>query len=126
MIRDDLEHIHNLVVIRVSFDDNNNNAYISTNSVHNAMFARTCMMSRAVYKGSKIEWDTDECSAPLERRRQPNVISKETTKKEAPLMNRFQLLNMDGDEESLEDDEDNQENHLNGVSVQPPVSFMIS
>jgi hypothetical protein len=44
-IRDDLEHIHNLVVIKVAFSGNN--AYISTNSVHNAMFARTCMMSRS-------------------------------------------------------------------------------
>jgi hypothetical protein len=45
MIRNDLEHIHNLIVIRVGFGDQN--IYISTNSVHNAMFARTCMMSRA-------------------------------------------------------------------------------
>lgn len=44
-IREDLEHIHNLVVIKVRFSGQN--AYISTNSVHNAMFARTCMMSRA-------------------------------------------------------------------------------
>ena len=44
-VRDDLEHIHNLVVIRVTFADGN--CCISTNSVHNAMFARTCMMSRA-------------------------------------------------------------------------------
>jgi hypothetical protein len=44
-IRDDLEHIHNLVVIKVTF--NGQNAYIQTNSVHNALFARTCMMSRA-------------------------------------------------------------------------------
>lgn len=44
-IRDDLEHIHNLIVIKVAFSDNN--AYISTNSVHNSMFARTCMMSRS-------------------------------------------------------------------------------
>lgn len=45
VIRDDLEHIHNLVVINVTFK--RSDAYISTNSVHNAMFARTCMMSRA-------------------------------------------------------------------------------
>ena len=44
-IRDDLEHIHNLVVIKISVSGDN--VYISTNSVHNAMFARTCMMSRA-------------------------------------------------------------------------------
>jgi len=44
MIRDDLEHIHNLVVIKVQFS--NSSCYISTNSIHNAMFARTCLMSR--------------------------------------------------------------------------------
>jgi hypothetical protein len=43
-IRDDLEHIHNLVVIKITF--NGEDAHISTNSIHNAMFARTCMMSR--------------------------------------------------------------------------------
>lgn len=43
-IRDDLEHIHNLVVINVRFAGGS--CFISTNSVNNAMFARTCMMSR--------------------------------------------------------------------------------
>jgi hypothetical protein len=43
-IRDDLEHIHNLVVISINFAGGD--CYIRTNSVHNAMFARTCMMSR--------------------------------------------------------------------------------
>lgn len=43
-IRDDLEHIHNLVVIKVELMGGN--CYIKTNSVHNALFARTCMMSR--------------------------------------------------------------------------------
>ncbi|KAE8451878.1 hypothetical protein EG329_002719 [Mollisiaceae sp. DMI_Dod_QoI] len=106
-IRDDLEHIHNLVVIKVSFGGQN--AYISTNSVHNAMFARTCMMSRSIYKGSKIEWDSDECAAPLERplqARKENLPPKK--KKDAPLMNRFQLLDMEDEEnDSLEDDENN-------------------
>lgn len=41
-IRNDLEHIHNLVVIGVTF--RGQNVHINTNSVHNAMFARTCMM----------------------------------------------------------------------------------
>ncbi|EGY15474.1 uncharacterized protein VDAG_06638 [Verticillium dahliae VdLs.17] len=43
-IRDDLEHIHNLVIIRISFEAGS--CFIQTNSVYNAMFARTCMMSR--------------------------------------------------------------------------------
>jgi hypothetical protein len=39
-----MDHIHNLVVIKVEFLGAS--CYIKTNSVHNAMFARTCMMSR--------------------------------------------------------------------------------
>lgn len=62
-IRDDLGHIHNLVVVSVSFT--NGDCYISTNSVHNALFARTCMMSRARYKGLRIEWYPDECAGPI-------------------------------------------------------------
>ncbi len=44
MIRDDLSHIHNIVVVSVKFADGN--CLIETNSVHNALFARNCMMSR--------------------------------------------------------------------------------
>lgn len=43
-LRDDLEHIHNLIVIKVDFIGGS--CHIKTNSVHNAVFARTCMMSR--------------------------------------------------------------------------------
>ncbi|KAH6616802.1 carbon-nitrogen hydrolase [Boeremia exigua] len=62
-IRDHLDHIHNLIIVDVYFQ--NGNAHISTNSINNARFARTCMMSRAVYKGVRIEWGPDECAAPL-------------------------------------------------------------
>ncbi|TAQ86282.1 hypothetical protein B7494_g5405 [Chlorociboria aeruginascens] len=108
-IRDDLEHIHNLVIIKVSL--NGTNVYISTNSVHNAMFARTCMMSRATYKGSKVEWYEDECAAPLETLERPLRPLKENQsakkKKNTFLMNRFQLLNMDGSDDGSEQDENN-------------------
>ena len=43
-IRDDVEHIHNLVVIKIEFIGSD--CFISTNSVAGAAFARTCMMSR--------------------------------------------------------------------------------
>lgn len=43
-IRDDLEHIHNLVVIKLEFIGSS--CHIKTNSVQYAIFARTCMMSR--------------------------------------------------------------------------------
>lgn len=44
MIREDLDHIHNIVVLKVEFIGGS--CYIGTNSVHNALFARTCMISR--------------------------------------------------------------------------------
>lgn len=99
-IRDDLEHIHNLVVIRVSFK--NRNCHIETNSIHNAMFARTCLMSRTIYKGCKIDWDADGCAFPITKVK-PALVPKENiaAKKSAPI-NRFELLNID----QLEDDSD--------------------
>jgi hypothetical protein len=43
-IREDLDHIYNLVVIKVDFVGSD--CHIKTNSVNYALFARTCMMSR--------------------------------------------------------------------------------
>ncbi len=43
-IRDDLDHIHNLAVVKVEFSGGS--CYISLNSVHNAIYAKNCMMSR--------------------------------------------------------------------------------
>lgn len=65
-------------------------------------------MSRAVYKGMKIEWYPDECAQPLPKVQ--HVPKKEsvpvTSKKLNPMVNRFQMLNMDGTEDGSEDDED--------------------
>lgn len=71
--------------------------------------------SRTTYKGSRIDWDADECAAPLPRSqpvsRQENAPAK---KKAAPMVNRFELLGMDGtDDGSIEDD-----NEPGGVSYQ--------
>ncbi|KAK3374987.1 hypothetical protein B0H63DRAFT_262777 [Podospora didyma] len=99
-IRDDLEHIHNLVVVKMEFVGGS--CYISTNSVHNAIYARLCMMSRFKYKGTKIEWDVDECAQPYDMRTLQTKPRKENLpqKKVAPTVaNRFQLLHLDDDEE---------------------------
>ena len=106
-IREDLDHIHNLVVISISFK--HGDAYISLNSINNALFARTCMMSRAAYKGMKIEWYSDECSKPLpEIQHAPKKVKQAAPqpKKFASAMNRFQMLNMDGTESDLEETEE--------------------
>ncbi|GKZ16934.1 hypothetical protein AbraIFM66951_010651 [Aspergillus brasiliensis] len=102
VIRKDLDHIHNLIVISVQFK--NGNAYISTNSVHNALFARSCMMSRFTYKGMKIGFYPDECVGSPGKilKKEPQTPAKKT----GSVPNRFQLLSLDG-----ADDEDDHGNH---------------
>ncbi|KAK2604829.1 hypothetical protein N8I77_007727 [Diaporthe amygdali] len=95
-IRNDLDHIHNLVVIKVEFIGGS--CYIKTNSVNNAMFAKTCMMSRAKYKGSKIDWDVDECDQPFAETPQPKPRQHTPIRKHGSGMaNRFNLLDIEDD-----------------------------
>ena len=109
-IRDDLDHIHNIVVISVALEDGD--AYISLNSINNSLFARTCMMSRVTYKGMKIEWYPDECSQPLPKVQYASKNSRQENlapqpKKNGSAMNRFQMLDLDGnDDDSSETDKD--------------------
>ena len=67
-------------------------------------------MSRATYKGMKIEWYADECSKPLPQMQYAPKKAKQAApqpKNLASAMNRFQMLNMDGTEnESEEIDEE--------------------
>ncbi|KAL8906329.1 MAG: hypothetical protein Q9207_002104 [Kuettlingeria erythrocarpa] len=101
-LRDDLDHIHNLIVINMSFDGRD--VFLSLNSVRNSLFARTCMMSRAKYKGMRIEWYPDECALPLPKMQ--NSTKKQSApppkRPEAPMINRFQMLNMDEDGDATE------------------------
>ncbi|PYH89132.1 hypothetical protein BO71DRAFT_435078 [Aspergillus ellipticus CBS 707.79] len=121
VIRKDLEHIHNLIVITVKFK--NNNAYISTNSVHNALFARSCMMSRFMYKGMKIGFSPDECVESLAKsvRKELPTPPKKAAKS---VPNRFQLLSLDG----ADDDEDhgNLDGLNSGINDSPRWSNSIS
>ena len=106
-IREDLDHIHNLIVIGVSFQ--NGDAFVELNSIHNSLFARTCMMSRAAYKGMKIEWYADECAQPLPKiqhtprreHRGPSPAQKHTA-----TVNRFQMLGIDGTEDGSSDEDE--------------------
>lgn len=58
------------------------------------------MMSRAAYKGMRIEWYPDECAQPL-----PETVYASMKENAAPPpernskkgVNRFQMLDMDGD-----------------------------
>jgi len=59
------------------------------------------------YKGSKIEWDNDECAAALETPLQTRSLTLPNKKQpQARAVNRFQLLNMDGSDDGSDEEED--------------------
>ena len=65
-------------------------------------------MSRAAYKGMKIEWYADECAQPLPKTQ--HIPRKENAplpvKKPSTTVNRFQMLNMDGTEDGSEEEDE--------------------
>jgi hypothetical protein len=106
IIRDDMEHIHNLVILDINV--NGADVYVSTNSIRNALFARTCMMSRQSYKGLRVDWYPDECAAPLPKLDLPSYNMTQP-KKIGPKANAnlyAALLDMDGNDEGVEQDDD--------------------
>jgi hypothetical protein len=62
---------------------------------------QTLILDRT-YKGSKVEWDSDECATALTKP-QCRKENKAPKKKDAPIMNRFQALAMDGTDDSDDD-----------------------
>ena len=116
IIREDLDHIHNLVVVKIEFIGRN--CHIGLNSIHNAISARQCMLSRLYvslrppcrlrtdqknnsrYKGKKINYDVDECAQPYPQPA-PKVHKGMAPPKKgfSAVYNRFQLLNIDDSEE---------------------------
>lgn len=100
-----MEHIHQLVIVDITF--RNGAALVSMNSVHNALFARTCMLSRTTYKGCKIEFSRDECDTPLPvRTLTPKSSVRAPPPRKMPVANRFDMLNLDdGSEDGSEDDQ---------------------
>lgn len=101
-----MDHIHNLTIIDIAF--HHGDAFVGTNSIHNALYARTCMLSRSTYKGCKIEFFADECDVPLPQRTIAKTPAppKSVKRQAMPTTNRFNLLNMDGTEDdSAEEDE---------------------
>ena len=61
------------------------------------------MMSRGTYKGMRIEWYPDECAQPLPKTQHaPKKENTTSAKKFSPMVNRFQMLNIDGTEDGSE------------------------
>ena len=107
-IRDDLDHIHGLVVIDVSFS--RGDVIVRLNAIYVALYARSCMKSRATYKKVPIEYYPDECDQPLPffdtKGKEVPVTKKAPTRSQRlqSLNNRFDMLAMDefeGESETL-------------------------
>lgn len=91
IVRDDLEHIHLLEVVSVTFKDGH--FWISLNGVAHAVAARGCMMSRSRYKSSQIEFWQDECAQALPTTITPRVpTSKPSNHKVKSSINCFDVL----------------------------------
>ncbi|KAH8653354.1 hypothetical protein BX600DRAFT_515632 [Xylariales sp. PMI_506] len=64
-------------------------------------------MSRANYKGSKIEWDVDECNQPLEAINKALSVKSqrpvEIAKSAVQVTNRFATLRVDDDDNDSDD-----------------------
>ncbi|KAJ5604712.1 hypothetical protein N7510_009866 [Penicillium lagena] len=112
MIRHDLDHIHNMVIIYVQLSEGN--AYLSTNSVSNALYARTCMLSRTMYRGLEIGFYPDECDGDIDDMDDSAPLHKlPPVEKDAHVYNSYHVLSVervededDGNQGSVEDNED--------------------
>lgn len=105
-----MEHISHLVIIDVKF--RGLDAYLYTNSIGYATFARTCMMSRMEYKGCRIWFFDDECDVALPPQRRvtslvPSSVAVKNKTQKLTFPNRFGLLNTEGTEAGS--DEENQD-----------------
>ena len=106
-LRDDLEHIHGLVPVYISFT--NENIYLSLNSVRHAVFAKSCLASRATYRRTRIDWFPDECDQPLPKFPKPakterSRIQAPTQAQKSRSTNRFHMLmNTEGTEDGSDE-----------------------
>ncbi|KZF22728.1 hypothetical protein L228DRAFT_282815 [Xylona heveae TC161] len=122
-LRQDLDHIHNLVVVDIT--SRAGNMIICLNSISVSVFARTCILSRAIYKGMFLDWYPDECAAPLVTLGAEKVgkIERPGIRKE-PSKNRYMVLNTEGTEDGSEDGSDKGERLSSALStIGPGISW---
>ena len=106
-IRGDLDHIHNLVLMEVTFLEGD--MILSFNAIHLALFARTCLRSQTMYRKCRIDFYPDECAAALPtpsiKAQTPEKVTKNQLSiahRYQSMKNRFQLLEMDETESEYE------------------------
>jgi len=67
----------------------------------------------SAYRGSKVDWDEDECAASLVKPEQPPKVTVGSKTKNTHPVNRFQLLDMDESEDTSDGDDD-----TSGITLQ--------
>ncbi|RPA97861.1 hypothetical protein L873DRAFT_1828869 [Choiromyces venosus 120613-1] len=105
-LRDDLDHIANLSIEKIVFDKARNSVQVNLNSVCVACFARTCLKSRAYYKGTKIEFGADECAKSLPDFKAYKPKQEPKANPERKISNRFDALALDGGEDDWDASDD--------------------
>lgn len=102
-ICEDLDHIYRLEIVKVHFEFGH--AWISLNSVQQAVTARSCMGSRFKYKGTRIEFYPDECAEPLppyvKRQPQSQPATLRSKKSTYSFNNKFASLTVDDECRSI-------------------------
>lgn len=94
-LRNDLDHIANLSVEKIILEKSKNAVQVNLNSVCVACFARTCLKSRAYYKGTKIDFGADDCAKSLPDLKAYNPKQEAKPKPERKISNRFDALAID-------------------------------
>lgn len=86
---------------------------VNLNSVCVACFARTCLKSRAYYKGTKVEFGPDECAKSLPEFKAYKPKQPEAkVRPERKASNRFDALALALEDEDAGDDDDGNDDDL--------------
>lgn len=119
-LRNDLDHIANLSVEKIVFEKAKNVVQVNLNSVCVACFARTCLKSRAYYKGTKIDFGIDDCARSLPDFKTYRPKQRVKPKTERKISNRFDALAVDdGGEEGgdlFDDDTEGTESWADSIT----------
>lgn len=117
-----MEHIYNLVIVDITYRAGD--AYVSMNSVHHALIAKTCMRSRSSYRSNDIEFFPDECDVPLPAsKHNSKPLSPVRASKKPAMTNRFGLLDFGNTDEGSEQDQENRSPPSEHSSEQLPIGF---
>lgn len=77
VVKEDLDHIHQLEVIEVKVEKGH--FWLQLNSIQHAITAKNCLLSQLRYQGSRIEYFADQCSEQLPS---PKVIQRRWSEKQ--------------------------------------------